>query len=239
MGGASCTGVSGATASLCPLQLSDRDRYAVDDAALTQWSLSRRADPNAQCLLDITPLFAAVQYAPMSVIELLFEHGGSIAFGQLLNYAAWRELDDRVDVVTFLIAQGAPINNIMYQNRLDCYRQREAFALGMALHDRAAIGGIDVVKTLVDAGAELRIKDSRGETPLQRAERNNHFDVIQYLQPLVERSAPPLRQFTDEISIKLTHQTEPEPLDAAIQAGHLSRSLSAQSIVQCLKNTPH
>lgn len=157
MGGASCAGA---------LPLTDRDRYAVDDAALTQWFLSRGADPNAQCLLDITPLSAAVQYAPMSVIELLFEHGGSIAFGQLLNYAAWRELDDRVDVVIFLVAKGAPINNIMYQNRLDCYRQREAFALGTALHDAAAIGSIDVVKTLVDAGAELRIQDSRGETPL-------------------------------------------------------------------------
>lgn len=178
----------------------------------------------------------------MSVLKLLFEHGGSIAFGQLLNYAAWRELDDRVDVVMFLLAKGASINNSMYQNRLDCYRQREALALGTALHDAAAIGSIDVVKTLVDAGAELRIKDSRGETPLQRAERNNHFDVIQYLQPLVERSAPQLRQFTDEIeiSIKLTHQTELAPLDAAIQAGHLGRSLLAQSIVQCLEeHTPH
>lgn len=175
MGGASCTGA---------FPLTDRDRYAVDDAALTQWFLSRGADLNAQCLLDITPLSAAVQYAPMSVLKLLFEHGGSIAFGQLLNYAAWRELDDRVDVVMFLLAKGASINNSMYQNRLDCYRQREALALGMALYDVAAIGSIDVVRTLVDAGAELRIKDSRGETPLQRAERNNHFDVIQYLQPL-------------------------------------------------------
>lgn len=157
MGGASCTGA---------LPLTDRDRYAVDDAALTQWFVSRGADPNVQCLLDITPLSAAVQYAPMSVLKLLFEHGGSIAFGQLLNYAAWRELDDRVDVVMFLLAKGAPINNIMYQNRLDCYRQREAFALGTALHDAAAILSIDVVKTLVDAGAELRIQDSRGETPL-------------------------------------------------------------------------
>lgn len=119
---------------------------------------SRGADPNAQCLLDITPLSAAVQYAPMSVIKLLFEHGGSIAFGQLLNYAAWRELDDRVDVVMFLLAQGAPINNVMYQNRLDCYRQREAFALGTALHDAAAIGSIDVVKTLVDAGSRYASK---------------------------------------------------------------------------------
>lgn len=137
MVGASCTGVSGATASLCPLPLSDRDRYAVDDAALTQWFLSRGAIPNAQCPLDITPLSAAVQHAPMSVIKLLFKHGGSIAFGQLLNDAAWRELDDRVDVVMFPLAQGAPINNVMYQNRLDCYRQREAFALGTALHDAA------------------------------------------------------------------------------------------------------
>lgn len=200
MGGASCAGA---------LPLTDRDRYAVDDAALTQWFLSRGADPNAQCLLEITPLSAAVQYAPMSVIKLLFEHGGSIAFGQLLNYAAWRELDDRVDVVMFLLAQGAPINNIMYQNRMDCYRQREAFALGTALRDAAAIGSIDVVKTLVDAGAELRIQDSRGETPLQRAERNNHFDVIQYLQPLVERSAPPLRQLTDQMRYPSSLLTRP------------------------------
>lgn len=108
----------------------------------------------------------------------------------MLNYAAWRELDDRVEVVEYLLAEGASINHIMYQNRLDCYRLREAFALGTALHDAAAVGSIDVVKTLVDAGADLRITDSRGEMPLQRAEKNHHFEVVQYLRPRMEESGP-------------------------------------------------
>ncbi|KAK0355369.1 hypothetical protein LTR02_006150 [Friedmanniomyces endolithicus] len=59
--------------------------FAVENIDLCRWFLSHGADPNAGCGLDITPLSAAVRYGPLEVIELLFNHGGTIECVQLLH----------------------------------------------------------------------------------------------------------------------------------------------------------
>lgn len=171
-------------------------RLVVEDESLTTWFLSHGADPNAGCLLDITPLSIAVQYAPLPIIKSLFEHGGSIKYGQLLHYAIWRELEDRLEVLAYIIGKGPPINDVMYQSRLDCYNQRRAFQLGTPLHDAAATGYLDVVQQLVAKGAHPLIEDSFGEIPLQRAERNGHSTVVEFLRPITETASPPPQQFT-------------------------------------------
>jgi hypothetical protein len=56
--------------------------------------------------------------APFTAIKLLFDHGGSTQHGQLLHYAICRDGADRLEVLDFLRDRGAPINDIMYQNRL-------------------------------------------------------------------------------------------------------------------------
>ncbi|KAK0258803.1 hypothetical protein LTS09_006584 [Friedmanniomyces endolithicus] len=136
--------------------------YAVEDIDLCRWFLSHGADPNAGCGLDKTPLSAAVQYGPLEVIELLFNHGGTIESGQLLHFAVWRHLSDRLDVARYIIRKGASVNMLMYQNRPDCYIQREAFGLGTPLHAAATEGDMDVVRLLLDEGADISIQDSLG-----------------------------------------------------------------------------
>ncbi|TKA48780.1 hypothetical protein B0A55_13069 [Friedmanniomyces simplex] len=89
---------------------------AIEESHLTAWFLSHGADPNARCLLDLTPLSAAVQYAPLPVIKSLFVYGGSINSGQLLHYAVRRDTHDALEVLTYILAKGSPINEVMYQN---------------------------------------------------------------------------------------------------------------------------
>lgn len=174
------------------------NRLAVEDANLTAWFLAHGADPNAQCLLDITPLSAAVLRGPLAVIKMLFDHGGSIEFGQLLHFAAWRNLEDNLEVLFYILSKGPPINDVMYQHRLDCYWRRKAFGLGTALHYAAADGNLAVVQALLENVAHPLIKDSLGQTPLQRAEKYGHAEVVRLLRPIVDRTSPPLHQFTDE-----------------------------------------
>jgi len=62
-----------------------------------------------------------------------------------------------------------------------------------ALHRAAALGHIEVVKVLLNAGASPRQRDMGGETALHKACQNGHKDVAQIL---VDR-APDLREMGD------------------------------------------
>ena len=50
------------------------------------------------------------------------------------------------------------------------------------LHTAAVMGKMKAVETLVALGADLTIKDSRGRTPLEAAERAGLTDVVAFLR---------------------------------------------------------
>lgn len=184
---------------ICVASLILGTSLAIKDADLTNWFLSCGAAPNAECVLDETPLSHAVQYGTFDVIRTLFDRGGSIEHGQLLHYAVWRNLDDRIEVLRFLIAKGARVNDIQYQHRLASYRRQQPFSLGTPLHYAATKGDLDTVRVLLGYGAELLIKDSRGKTPSQCAQWHGHVAVAELLRSLEKESQSPLHQFTDEM----------------------------------------
>lgn len=156
-------------------------RYAVEDRNLTAWFLDQGADPNAPCGLDKTPLSAAVQYAPLDVVQMLFAHGGSVKHGQLLHYAVWRELEDRSAAVRYILEMGASVNVVMYHNKSESYLDRQVFGLGTPLHDAAALGDMDVLQILVQKGADVHIRDTRGHLAHERAQANNHGSATKFL----------------------------------------------------------
>ncbi|KAF7131024.1 hypothetical protein CNMCM5793_003959 [Aspergillus hiratsukae] len=133
-----------------------------DDERLCKWLLEHGADPNAQCLLDLTPLSVAVQLAPFTIIKLLFEHGGSIKHGQLLHYAVRRDRDDYLYVLAFLLDKGPRVNQVMYDNHPVSYEHQKPFGIGTPLHEAAAMGKMDVVDLLISRGADPSVRDARG-----------------------------------------------------------------------------
>lgn len=159
-------------------------RRSFDDEKLCKWLLEHGADPNAQSVLDITPLSVAVQEASFSIIKLLFEYGGSIEHGQLLHYAIRRVRADYLEVLVFILDKGPHVNQVMYENRPACYELQKPFGIGTPLHEAADMGRLDVVDVLLARGADPNIKDARGELAIERAERNNKVAVVERLRSL-------------------------------------------------------
>lgn len=147
--------------------------------------------------IDCTPLSIAVSRALFSIIKLLFDHGGSVQHGQLIQYAVKRKASDYLEVIDFFLDKGAPINEIMYQNRLkDCFQFR-AFGLGTHLHRAADMGRLDVAEHLLKKGADPLVKDARGKMAIERAEEEGHSEVVELLRPLSIPSGP-RHDFTDQ-----------------------------------------
>lgn len=164
---------------------SNSNRFVLENIDLVTWFLSHSADPNARCVLDITPLSYAVNSAPFEVIKTLFAHGGSINKGQLLHFAASRKLSDRLEVMAYLVNKGAPINDIMYQHDLPSTNLQEPIGLGTPLHVAARVGNLDVIRFLLEKGADLNIVDSRGQTVLDDAEFSKQQEVVDFLRRIL------------------------------------------------------
>jgi ankyrin repeat protein len=138
--------------------------------------------------LDITPLSIAVGQASFDIINLLFDRRGAIRHGQLLHFAARRQVADRLDIIDFLLKKGADVNQIMYQNHQTSYLYCKAFGLGTPLHEAAQVGAFDVAQMLLERGANPLIKDSIGKLAFQHAEYQGYTDVVELLRSF---SAPP------------------------------------------------
>ena len=139
----------------------------------------------------------AVEIAPFPVIELLFSQGGSIEKGQLMHHAAYRSSADRLDVLAYIFGKGAPINNVMYENHFESYELQKQLAIATPLHIAASTGKLDVVRWLLEHGANPLIKDSFGETPQERALAAGKTEIAEYLEPIEASAAEPMEQFID------------------------------------------
>ncbi len=127
-----------------------------------------------------------MQFAPFPVIEMLFAHGASVNASDTLVHAVRRDAGDQVNLLNHLLDRGgrSVINELMYEKIPLAYQLQKWFALGTPLHEAGEHGKLDVAKLLVGNGADFRIKDSLGETALERARRNKHDEVVHYLQQL-------------------------------------------------------
>jgi hypothetical protein len=149
----------------------------LDDYEMTKWLLSKGASPNARCDFDITPLSIAVQSASPQIIELLFEYGGSVDYGQLLHNAALRSKEDRLGILKRLLSkylpqQPPPVNKIMFQGHPKRYYWYSVIGIGTPLHSAAPDGDLAAVKFLVENGADPGIKNAKGFTVIEQTERS-------------------------------------------------------------------
>lgn len=98
-----------------------------------------------------------------------------------MHYAVRREHPGHLEVLQFILDKGPQINQIMYENCRQIYELQKAFGIGTPLHEAAELGKLDIVTALLANGADPAVKDPRGETALDRAERNNRTAVMECL----------------------------------------------------------
>lgn len=152
---------------------------------MTLWLLDHGADPNKQCSIDLTPLSYAVEQASLPTIKLLLDRGGDVHKGQLLHHAVERQTDT-IEVLGMLLKRGAPLDSKMYENHYPSWRLYSFMGLGTALHKAAELGKVDVVRYLIDQGAEVGMKDATNRSVMDWAVMNHHQEVVELLQS-VER----------------------------------------------------
>ncbi len=130
--------------------------------------LSEGADPNAATRYEITPLSIACTAGNVPLVKLLLDAGAdanqSVAGGETPLMTAART--GVVGVVRQLIAHKANVN------------AKESSHDQKAIHWAAAEGHAEVVKALIDAGADPSESLPNGFNPLLFAARQGHRDVV-------------------------------------------------------------
>ena len=158
-----------------------------------RWFLEHGADPNAPAgEWDITPLSYAVQLAPLSVVQLLFEHGGSASKGQLVWHAAHRNDDiESIPILQYLVDKGAPTNFYRFENRqwLHCWAQ--TFHENTPLYVAARAGHADMVTFLLAHGADptkrgCPLTKRLGYLPMDGAVMGKHDKIIEILNDAIK-----------------------------------------------------
>ncbi|KAL8717920.1 MAG: hypothetical protein Q9225_004884 [Loekoesia sp. 1 TL-2023] len=151
--------------------------HALDSEHLVHWFLDHGADPNASVPGWPSPMNIAAMWYPLSTIRLLRKHGGRVRCGVLQSAAKTVEAD-RVEVLEYLLGEGANINEVEYEWDHAIFKQHWARAYGTALHHAAKRGNKEIVAFLLDRGARQDIKDSRRKTPMQCALENGHDEIV-------------------------------------------------------------
>ena len=177
---------------LNPGPFSNRSRrLVVSDESLVRWFLAHGANPNATAgEWDVTPLSCAVAQAPLGIVKLLFDYGGSTANGQLMNFACDRTDLECVPILQYLVDHGAPLNNTLWEDRPELVHWANVGA-STPLHSAAAAGNIDSVRFLLEHGADRTKRSVRAEKlPVDVAVACKHGEIAKILAEKPTLPAP-------------------------------------------------
>ena len=133
----------------------------VGDARITDYLLRMGADPSLSGVTGETPLLKAIVDSHLDTISALFQHGADVnqpipLYGRRFKWTPLHEaaVNYRAPVMDMLLSNGAEVN------------AREALHGQTALHLAASRGDEGAVRRLVSAGADARMRDWGGHTPL-------------------------------------------------------------------------
>jgi ankyrin repeat protein len=137
------------------------------DAAAIKLLLSRGAEPSAEALSE------AVTFGHADVVRALIDAGAdaSITESSGVNLLHWATITNRASVIPILARAGVPLNAtddngftpLMYAATVD-------------------VGDTDTLKALLSAGADRRIRNDQGRTPLDQARHHKHARIADALR---------------------------------------------------------
>ena len=106
-------------------------------------------------------------------------------YGQAESALHFFAVENRVDVVTWLLARGSNPNGIASGE--------------FPLHTSVLLGNKEICRILLDAGASPDTPDSLGETALHKASSQAYLEIIELL--LASGADPTIREMCDELPI--------------------------------------
>ena len=86
-------------------------------------------------------------------------------------------MDDRFEVVELLLQNGTSIDEVMFASHQVSYCYFQAFQLDTPLHQAVRAGDLDMLRFLLDRGANPSIKDSCGVSVLDRGEKSSNPEI--------------------------------------------------------------
>jgi ankyrin repeat protein len=141
--------------------------------------IDRGSDSNAKIpySVDWTPLMLAVGTGSPDMVRLLITGGADVNLSATNGNTCLHIAVNRhnLDLVKLLLDHGVNINA---QAGPTC----KAWEGWTAFHVACRNGKLPIVETLVRHGADLNIKTAKGDTPVSLAQKNNHAEVVEFLQ---------------------------------------------------------
>ncbi|KAI1419086.1 hypothetical protein F5Y12DRAFT_789362 [Xylaria sp. FL1777] len=158
--------------------------FVLHDEVLLRWFLAHGADPNAESAWGLTPFLKAVGHAPLSIVKLLHQAGGSPTMAVAFVCQTSPPIpppanpsippqDERLQVLRYVLDLGADPNIPKWVHNGKGASSDFAWASPL----NAAISGrrVDLAEELLRRGARTDIPTfniaSRGETALELAAR--------------------------------------------------------------------
>ncbi len=157
--------------------------HVVKNERLVRWFLSHGASPDAPAINPaFTPVMSAARYAPLSIVKLIYAHGAS--HHDVLQTAAESAAEGRLEVMEFLLDDGADINAVKWEHDHESFTSFGLLELGTALHYAAKSGYADKVELLLRRGARAEVLDSTGKTALDLARAYGQDNTVKILSSL-------------------------------------------------------
>lgn len=147
---------------------------------MVDFLLAHQADPNYAHSTDDTPLSYAVSMGNKAVVEKLFERGGDAKRGQLMHRAVENRCD--LDMLEFLQERGAPVDNIEYDDHPRSLIFRDGFPRSTPLHLASKSGNLVALRFLLQSGADIKKRDTRGRNALEIAQTYRQVESFKLLK---------------------------------------------------------
>ncbi|MQL88867.1 hypothetical protein Taro_021439 [Colocasia esculenta] len=155
------------------------------------------ADPNCKDLDGSVPLWEAILGKHEGVIRLLMDNGADLCSGDLGEFACTAAEQNSLELLEDIVRYGGGITS---------YRSNGSTALHLAVCE----GNVEVVKYLLDHGADVDKADVNGWTPGNLADQQGHEEIKALFQANKE-SVNDKSQISPTSAAAASEPTTPEP----------------------------
>ena len=153
---------------------------ARDDLSLVSWFLSHGASANLAytAYTSSTPLSIACASASLPIIQLLVSRGADVKVGNHLHALAECSLPGRVEILDYLVDEGAPVNVLLDVHNPKRFEMSSRWGASPPLHYAVKNGNVEVIRGLLRRGAEKGFRDAKGRTALEVAREEGREEMV-------------------------------------------------------------